>query len=1302
MADNSKPRVRFTWNISYDCNYRCSYCFFQGKWEEYKSRNIYLSAEEWVKYWGRICQKYGPVNLIITGGEPFIYPDFIGLIKGLSKICFHINISTNASVNLEKFVKEINPENISISLSFQREFDTIDCFIKKVRLVRKHNFKGCLNLVAYPPFLKDLVEDNKRLLSQAGEEFKIVPFFGKYKDVEYPEGYSQQERLLIGIDQTWFNKVKRKGSLCSAGYTSALVFPDGKVARCGQIGEKFLLGNFFDPELKLFDQPTACSAEYCPCQEDSIEGDSDTKNSQGNKRKGEKAVIADGASKDQAAATESKPLIESISDNSQKSLVNTNQNLSTNDMIKFAWDMHYKCNFRCPYCWFYKDWARLSGRNLYLSPDQWLVHWKRIYDRYGEVKIDMVGGEPFVYPNFTELVKKLSSIHLVKITTNLSGDVERFAREIDPRRVDLDLNFHILFIDLETVIKKTLILKKAGFKVGICYLAYPPQMFMIKRLSARFKQEGINFALAAFWGEYNGKQYPLSYTEEEKEILRPYLGDINRVTYHLNAQSPKNKLCRAGFKYADIQADGNVVRCSPLADKSIGNILDKDFKLFDSPRPCDSDSCSSNEYVNLVEEKSSSEEAVTASTQVEVEQKNERAAIKMIGEDKDEEDEVLLSLSQVKYPRRVPPYRVHWNWELSLSCNYKCSYCGVWPNGQDEKHKPVDIAVWKEIWDKMFEKYWCCHVRCSGGEPTIYPGFFDIVSLIQDKHTVDITTNLSFDIKEFTKKVKPGGISISASFHPEYNRIEPFLEKVLFLHHNGYPSTISYVAYPPYLKNIQTTKPFVEERGIIFKIIPYQGKYTGKNYPEAYSVKEKMLIEGLTSDSADSHVNELNERWYDWNVKRDREVKAKKGALCQMGQMYAKIYPDGKVARCCALDKYGLPVGVLGQITDLGFRLNDEPMPCEADRCPCFKGMLVGLEEDKWLPLWEALEHPKYKTKYLKDFLSKTESPQLSSSGPLVINSNETRPIILAGQTKVDRQAIHPYRVFFTWDIHYACNYRCEYCFFAKKWSEVAKENRYPGLGTWKSIWDNIYERYGSCHIHVSGGEPFTYPDFIDLTKHIIGNHTIEFDTNLSFDIDEFISKIQPGKVKFATAFHPTFVSLETYLHKIIKLREANFDVGINYVAYPKQLKRMKQYKDIFEKERITFTIMPFRGEFEGREYPMGYTDKQKKLIIDCDSNLTVSSKMVAWYGAGKLSRSGSVCRMGQMYTKVHPNGEAYRCCFINDKGKLGNLIDGTFALWDEPKVCEYPQCPCWTAMVVGKEKDWQDHWVIPRLMSYD
>jgi MoaA/NifB/PqqE/SkfB family radical SAM enzyme len=270
--------------------------------------------------------------------------------------------------------------------------------------------------------------------------------------------------------------------------------------------------------------------------------------------------------------------------------------------LYFTWDIHYKCNFRCPYCWFYKGWAEASRRNIYLSPDEWMVHWNNIYKKYGSISIEITGGEPFLYPNFTQIVKKLSSIHTVKVTTNMSGDIETFVKEISPKIVNLDLNFHPLFAEIEPFLRKALLLKDAGFKIGVCYLAYPPQMKQMHGFRRRFEEAGINFALAAFWGEYQGKRYPDSYTEEEREFIRPFLGDFDRIVYHLRGESPKGKLCNAGHKYAVVQADGNVVRCGQIADKFIGNIMDEDFRLFEKPSPCEAEFCPCNEYGNLVDD----------------------------------------------------------------------------------------------------------------------------------------------------------------------------------------------------------------------------------------------------------------------------------------------------------------------------------------------------------------------------------------------------------------------------------------------------------------------------------------------------------------------------------------------------------------------------------------------------------------------------------------------------------------------------------------------------------------------------
>lgn len=334
-----------------------------------------------------------------------------------------------------------------------------------------------------------------------------------------------------------------------------------------------------------------------------------------------------------------------------------------------------------------------------------------------------------------------------------------------------------------------------------------------------------------------------------------------------------------------------------------------------------------------------------------------------------------------KFPRIVPPYRVHWNWDVSYKCNYKCSYCEVMKRDEEFKYQPLDIGLWTEVFDRIFKLYWSSHFRFSGGEPTIYPRFLDFLGILLEKNTADITTNLSFNFNEFLDKVPPNrGLSISSSFHSEYDDMQTFLEKVKHLHFNGYPSTISFVGYPPFLKKIPEYKKLVEGEGIYFKIIPFSGEYKGQFYPDAYSESEKRLLEGLAQDSEDEHLNEMNTRWYEHLVeKKDVPEKIiKKGKLCSMGHMYAIIHPDLEVTRCCA-GYHGRDSGILGIITDENFKLLNKPEPCRVEyKCPCFKAMLVDDKNNNWVEFWEALEHPVYRTEYMIEYADylKNESEQ--------------------------------------------------------------------------------------------------------------------------------------------------------------------------------------------------------------------------------------------------------------------------------------------------------------------------------------
>lgn len=250
----------------------------------------------------------------------------------------------------------------------------------------------------------------------------------------------------------------------------------------------------------------------------------------------------------------------------------------------FGWDLCYTCNYRCPYC---GVWEKQSENDLLLDPEQWSDIWNRVYDRYGFSRIYMSGGEPATYPRFYELVRKITKSHIVDICTNLCWDVDRLIPEVSPESLNISATFHPSFVEFEEFLAKIIKVKKYLSNSQVFYVAYSGQIKEMPERSRILKGYGVNLIPLPL----RGNQVVLN-TEEEKKIIEevtPYAGE--KKDYQLQNISPKGKLCRAGQFYAVIRADGSVDRCSQYLSGQMGNFLNKDFSLFESPFPCEKEYC---------------------------------------------------------------------------------------------------------------------------------------------------------------------------------------------------------------------------------------------------------------------------------------------------------------------------------------------------------------------------------------------------------------------------------------------------------------------------------------------------------------------------------------------------------------------------------------------------------------------------------------------------------------------------------------------------------------------------------------
>lgn len=100
------------------CNMNCEMCYVRMSREEMERQGRLRTAEEWLEV-GRQMQKAGVLFLLLTGGEPLLYPGFKEVYLGLKKLGMILTINTNATLLDEEwadFFARHKPRRINITL----------------------------------------------------------------------------------------------------------------------------------------------------------------------------------------------------------------------------------------------------------------------------------------------------------------------------------------------------------------------------------------------------------------------------------------------------------------------------------------------------------------------------------------------------------------------------------------------------------------------------------------------------------------------------------------------------------------------------------------------------------------------------------------------------------------------------------------------------------------------------------------------------------------------------------------------------------------------------------------------------------------------------------------------------------------------------------------------------------------------------------------------------------------------------------------------------------------------------------
>ena len=173
-------------------------------------------------------------------------------------------------------------------------------------------------------------------------------------------------------------------------------------------------------------------------------------------------------------------------------------------------------------------------------------------------------------------------------------------------------------------------------------------------------------------------------------------------------------------------------------------------------------------------------------------------------------------------------------WVLGAFCNYKCSYCWPYAHSSIRDHFPLEVLIKTidEIKKQARERgYNSFNFTFHGGEPTIYKGYMDLIRYYADDspncncQTVHMTTNLSPSLRWFERWIEVvsplNHITITASFHKEFVKREPFANKIKFLQEQEKIKIVArIVMVPECFEDLWEDALYFRSRGINVSLMP--------------------------------------------------------------------------------------------------------------------------------------------------------------------------------------------------------------------------------------------------------------------------------------------------------------------------------------------------------------------------------------------------------------------------------------------------------------------------------------------------
>lgn len=280
-ASKMKIPVSGTFELSPVCNFDCRMCYVRKSQAEVKkhSRPI-VTLEQWIEI-AKEAREAGMLYLLLTGGEPLLWPDFWTLYEKLVRMGFLISINTNGSLidedAVERF-KALPPTRINITLygaedeTYEALCRTKGMFTKVDRAIRglqeagilvklngsltpqnAHDLEKCIayaekrgliyetNTYMFPPVRRDpeMAGQNDRFTPEESAYYSVKSYrlqYGEKAHLNFMRNVKRGYTPPPGLDEACID-LKDGRVRCRAGKAAFWITWDGWMTPCGMMPE---------------------------------------------------------------------------------------------------------------------------------------------------------------------------------------------------------------------------------------------------------------------------------------------------------------------------------------------------------------------------------------------------------------------------------------------------------------------------------------------------------------------------------------------------------------------------------------------------------------------------------------------------------------------------------------------------------------------------------------------------------------------------------------------------------------------------------------------------------------------------------------------------------------------------------------------------------------------------------------------------------------------------------------------------------------------------------------------------------